>query len=381
MDIPPQNPDDLGRQPIIMGLTWALTSLCIIVVAARVYVRAHILHGLLSDDWLMLIATAGQIGFQACLTKSMQWGLGKHDKDLSFTQLVNILKFVWLSTIPGLLGTVLARVSITVLLIRLFGNKRWLKWYLIFWTTFQSLATIALLIIIFVQCSPVEGLWDPSIPARRWNPNIELYLAFFSQSTLTFSDLTYVLFPVLIVWKLNMPNRRKIALSGLLSLSLLTMTASILKTITAETSRGGHNAEYDASLSALWSATEQSFVIIMGSIPSLRALTATEWPRLRSLVRSLTGARASTISPEGKQSRPYHTDPYSRYYNLDAINSIAVGLSSSNEGGTHRCFRSLTTEHLQGSSNSLKEGNLIERTDQFSVENGNYQRPGHGSQF
>ncbi|KAI0110718.1 hypothetical protein GGR51DRAFT_74137 [Nemania sp. FL0031] len=358
MDLPPANPDDPGRQPIITGLTWALTSLCIIVVAGRVY--------------------AGQIAFQVCLTKSLQWGLGKHDNDLSFTQLVNVTKYVWLSTIPGLLGTLFARASIAVLLVRLFGKKRWLKWYLILWTIFESLATITLLIVIFVQCSPVEGLWDPSIPARRWNPNIELYLAFFSQSTLTFSDVTFVLFPVLTIWKLNMPKRRKIALSALLSLSLLTATASILKTVTAETSQGVQNAEYTASLGALWSSIEQSFVIIMGSIPPLRPLATTQWPRLRLLGRRLTVlvTGTATNSPERDQSRLNSSDPHPRYYNLEEMNSRKISHSPANQSDTYSFRQGPTIEHVRGSDSSLDQGNHIRRTDHFSVEYSSYLRPG-----
>ncbi|TRX91997.1 hypothetical protein FHL15_007094 [Xylaria flabelliformis] len=325
MDSPPADPGDLGRQPIIMGLTWALTSLCVVIVAARVYVRARILHGLLSDDWLMLIATAGQVAFQACLTKSLQWGLGKHDEDLSFTQLVNILKW----------------------------------------------------------CSPVEGLWNPVIPARRWNPNIELYLAFFSQSTLTFSDLTYVLFPVLVIWKLNMPNSRKMALSALLSLSLLTMTASILKTVTAETSRGSQNAEYSASLGALWSAIEQSFVIIMGSIPPLRPLVTADWPRLRSLGRRFSEimTMTTTIRPRWKQPGSNGPDPRSEYYNLDAMSSRKIGQSPASQSDNHSSYQGPTIEHVKRSDNGLDEGNHIRRTDCFSLEYSKYPVPEHAVQY
>ncbi|KAI0549855.1 hypothetical protein F4679DRAFT_584085 [Xylaria curta] len=383
MGSPLVNADDLGRQPIIMGLTWALTSLCIVIVAARVYVRARILHGLLLDDWLMLIATAGQVAFQACLTKSLQRGFGKHDKDLSFTQLVSNLKWVWLATILGLVGTLFARASIAVLLVRLFGNKRWLKWYLILSTIFETLATIALLIVIFIQCYPAGGLWNPAIPARRWNPNIELYLAFFSQSTLTFSDLTYVLFPVLVIWKLNMPMRRKIALSALLSLSLLTMTASILKTVTAETSRGGQNAEYTASLGALWSAIEQSFVIIMGSIPPLRPLATADWPRLRSLGRRLSKIMTitTTISPTRKQPGLNSPDPRSGYYNLDAMGSTKVSQCPASQSDKHSFSRGLTIKHVRRSDNGLHEGNHIRRTDQFSLEYSKYPTPEHAIQY
>ena len=55
--LPPQHdPNDPGRGPVIVGVTWALTSLSLFVVGLRFYVRRRVLHGLSSDDWLMLLA-------------------------------------------------------------------------------------------------------------------------------------------------------------------------------------------------------------------------------------------------------------------------------------------------------------------------------------
>ncbi|KAI1256085.1 hypothetical protein MGN70_002246 [Eutypa lata] len=47
----------------------------------------------------------------------------------------------------------------------------------------------------------------------------------------TFSDLTYALFPVIFVWKLNMPLRERISLMLVMCGSIFSMTMSILKTI------------------------------------------------------------------------------------------------------------------------------------------------------
>ena len=114
----------------------------------------------------------------AFATRAYMWGLGMHDADLSFDEIVNALKWVWLGTFPGLLVTIIARVSIAILLVRIFGTKRLLKWYLIIFTTLTSIATLVLLIIIWVQVSPIQGLWNPLLPARRWDPKIELYAAY-----------------------------------------------------------------------------------------------------------------------------------------------------------------------------------------------------------
>jgi hypothetical protein len=179
-----------------------------------------------------------------------------------------------------------------------------------------------------------------------------------------------------------MPTRRKIALSALLSLSLVTMTASILKTVTAETSRGGQNAEYTASLGALWSAIEQSFVIIMGSIPPLRPLAKVEWPRLRSLGKKLTGmvTKTTTSSFRAKQSGLDNPDPRSAYYNLDDISSRYVGQSPANQSNKHGFSQGPTIEHVKGSDNGPDEGGQIRRTDHFSLEYSKYPGPRHAFQ-
>lgn len=77
----------------------------------------------------------------------------------------------------------------------------------------------------------------------------------------------------MVIWKLNMPLRRKIGLGLLMALSLITAAASIMKTITTPRSDTGNSedAQYHASVAVLWSGVEQSLVIIMGSIPPLRA--------------------------------------------------------------------------------------------------------------
>jgi hypothetical protein len=57
------NSNDLGRGPMIAGLTWAFTSICILVVAARFYVRKRIVasHSVGVEDWLMLVAVVCHI--------------------------------------------------------------------------------------------------------------------------------------------------------------------------------------------------------------------------------------------------------------------------------------------------------------------------------
>jgi hypothetical protein len=50
---PPVNPNDMGRGPMIVGLTWTFAGLAILAAALRSYIRVKLSKGLGLDDWLM----------------------------------------------------------------------------------------------------------------------------------------------------------------------------------------------------------------------------------------------------------------------------------------------------------------------------------------
>lgn len=118
------------------------------------------------------IAQFLNIACQACLTVAFHHGFGKHDRDLTFEQAVNIAKWIWMSFTPGITSSIASRVSIAVLLVRIFGVHTRLKMFLIFITVLQVVASVVLAITSWVQVRPVQGLWNPLIPAQRLSPDV-----------------------------------------------------------------------------------------------------------------------------------------------------------------------------------------------------------------
>jgi dolichyl-phosphate-mannose--protein O-mannosyl transferase len=60
---PPINPDDLGRGPMIIGLTWSFTGLAVIAVLLRLYIRKKVTHITGWDDWFMLASVVSSFPF------------------------------------------------------------------------------------------------------------------------------------------------------------------------------------------------------------------------------------------------------------------------------------------------------------------------------
>jgi hypothetical protein len=92
-----------------------------------------------------------------------------------------------------------------------------------------------------------------------------------------------VILPVSIIWKLNMPFRNKLGLGIVLSLSLISFVGSIMKPVTASSAP----TQYAASLVILWSALEQTLVIIVSCIPALRHAVLAQMPLIKSFGSSL----------------------------------------------------------------------------------------------
>ena len=110
------------------------------------------------------------------------YGLGKHDANLQPNQLINILKWMWLANTPGLLVAITARLSIAMLLVRLFGKvHKWLKWFLVVVSGLCTILTAIIIPCTFLRTTPVSGNWNPFQPSKRWNPMIYISLAFLTQ--------------------------------------------------------------------------------------------------------------------------------------------------------------------------------------------------------
>lgn len=102
---------------------------------------------------------------------------------------------------------------------------------------------------------------------------------------------------------------RRFALILLMCTSFVTMTASIIKILTLQTTAADlTEPQYSSSLAALWSGVEQTLVIIMASVPVLSAASQIKFPvfsRLGSSLASRFGRHSSKKSSTASSSRYY----------------------------------------------------------------------------
>jgi hypothetical protein len=172
---------DTGFGPASLGLTWTFAALAIITVAARFVVHKRALNRWSADDWIMLLALVIQIIFQAIYTVLVGWGGSLPFDRITPVQRRQTSKWGWISAAPSIMTSCIARISIAILLVRIFGVQRWLKRYLIGFTSILTVMSILSIIFLAAQCRPWSGLWDRKMTARRWNPYIYAYTGLATQ--------------------------------------------------------------------------------------------------------------------------------------------------------------------------------------------------------
>lgn len=96
---------------------------------------------------------------------------------------VQALKYNYVALPFQVAVSVFARLSITILSVRLFGVHKWFRQSVITLFCIIALLSIAFIPMTFSQVTPVQSLWDPSIidKHQRLDPDSWMKYAAFTQ--------------------------------------------------------------------------------------------------------------------------------------------------------------------------------------------------------
>ena len=117
----------------------------------------------------------------ACLvTWESRLGGFRHLADVPVQRLSEVALLNYVLQAVAVFSFATAKASVGCLILRFLGPKsswrRWVIWGSIILTFVTNSINC---ILTFAQCSPPRALWDHSIEARCWNPNVQLGFAMF----------------------------------------------------------------------------------------------------------------------------------------------------------------------------------------------------------
>ena len=119
---------------------------------------SHRPEGVKGADRCQIVTTAAY----GCLIFSAQHGLGKHLLAIPLEDLTPCLKVFWAAMFMTPSAEAFAKISISLMLIRITTSKRW-TWFFYSLIVLFVLVTIVTLFSDVFQCIPLAKLWDPML--------------------------------------------------------------------------------------------------------------------------------------------------------------------------------------------------------------------------
>jgi hypothetical protein len=156
----------------VAAAMWAMTALALGFVALRIYHRVHIVHVVGLEDYLYICTGVLLVAFTACIQVAARYGLGVSFWTLSLDDSSNAILWTYIANTFAVTGNALAKLSLGFFLLRVvpLRSQKAALWALIFVTAATS---IALVIMLWNQTTPVKASWDPLRTPGTWNIQIK----------------------------------------------------------------------------------------------------------------------------------------------------------------------------------------------------------------
>ena len=177
---------------------------------------------------------------QTFCTISTHYGIGRHLATLLSQDTMDAIRWVTITDPFGIMAFCIPKLAVALLLVRIMAPAQQGRWFLYSMAGGVMIAGILNCIFLFVQCKPVTALRDPIVAATAtcWKPSVLVNYGYFlggpcpssklwvyytkaNTAYSAFCDFVLAVFPISIMWNLQMPLRRKIGICCLMGLGIL----------------------------------------------------------------------------------------------------------------------------------------------------------------
>ncbi|KAF1937116.1 hypothetical protein EJ02DRAFT_458977 [Clathrospora elynae] len=257
--------------PRILAVTGVIHILALISVGLRLYCRIGLLRSPGKDDVVIVAAALGALGGWICFILQGYCGLGRHTKTISQDDLQKFDHIAFSQSIISAIGALgLLKISIALFLLRLSKNKWYSRslWALIL---FVSVYSVGAWLTFFLRCRPMSGFWDRNPLAMCYTINLFMKVAMVNTVFNILTDVCFATLPIPIIWKLQISQRIRINLIGVLSLGYLAVAMGIVKSYYQLTFIKNPDKHFEQSVQ-FWGFLQLNVGIIASSIPTMKPL-------------------------------------------------------------------------------------------------------------
>lgn len=247
------------------------------------------------DDWLCAAALVAYLGQAAIVYEMIFVGhAGYPTAAMTPEAGVEFLKLTTAVQVPYALVLLFTRLSIIVLLHRIFGVSK--NFAIVCFAL--GFLTVAWFLYVFIQtfalCQPFEANWNKIIPARCGNQTaVYLGICYLGLGI----DVCIFVSPLPMVWRLSMGRLQKIGLTIVFGLGAFDIVAAAMRAVAVE-------KNFEASTALIWGILEPAFAIVIACAPMFKQLWDGAKPHMSYLSSRSWYSRSDT-----KSGNPYASMP------------------------------------------------------------------------
>ncbi|KAK2053312.1 integral membrane protein [Colletotrichum caudatum] len=218
------------KGPVIIAVCWGFTALSSIFVLSRIYVRLRFVGRFYSDDYFIILGLICGYISTSLSTLAVFSGTGRHLDVLTLQQQQSIMLWSTAAQCPGIMSFSLPKLAVICLLTRLLEPgvfHKWFLWWMGIWCQLTLVATVAILV---GRCTPARSLWDFSVAGTCFDPSILINYSIYAGTFSAFVDVYLAVYPAIVLFKLQMRLKKKLALSCALGIGAISGIVAIYKT-------------------------------------------------------------------------------------------------------------------------------------------------------
>jgi len=201
------------------------------------------------------------------------YGIVEAEGTLATSQLILLLKYLYLASFFAAFCTIFAKLSVAALILRIMistTNKLRILLYVMMGSYIAM--TIGLMVTVMWISCVYQAAWNPLPDAQCIDPRFQANVVMAWSAYGAFVDFALATLPISILWPLQMDRRRKIGVAVLLGMGWIAGIFSVLKAVQYERVATRPDPSSALYLFFIWTGWEIPLIIICGTIPTLRPL-------------------------------------------------------------------------------------------------------------
>ncbi|EQB57925.1 integral membrane protein [Colletotrichum gloeosporioides Cg-14] len=262
--------ENKGPESLVAIVT--VTVLSTIFTGARLFVRGKILGKVHLDDYLIIASVICSWVSVATAIVAVAYGMGLHFDTLTRDQQQKAIFWTIVGFPAGVMSFGLPKLAVVALLTRILNPSPWHKKFLWGLSLFCLLNLTANMVLLFTHCQPPRSQWDFDVPSTCLDKWILVSFAIYTGSFGAFVDAYLAIYPAVVLSKLQMSLKKKIALSVALGIGSISTVVAIYK-CTRVPSLASQDFTYETADLVIWTIVEGGTMIIAACIPILQPLS------------------------------------------------------------------------------------------------------------